>query len=427
MPTRFLSDAEIARLESFPESIDDRDLARYFQLDGEDLGFVRRQHSAAGQLGIALQLCSLCWLGFIPDDLPSAPAEAIAALASVLDASPRAIFDYSVRPQTRREHRPLVREHAGFVAVSESALEPVRAWLIERAMEHERPSLLFAEVCGELMRRRIERPAVAAVMRLVAWARERAHALTFERVTPQLIDSTRRKLDGLLATEGGQSRHAWLRSRPTSVSAGALRRELDKRAFLIGELGADRFDLSALPPNRRAWLAQAGRQSTNQALARLAPERRYPVLVCFCVEALERATDDVLEVYDRARPDRPPAQQGRAAARAAPRRLLRQRRPRPPAHPRPASRTGPVPLDRRQRDHRLEHRLHPARPRRAAGRRRAHHHQRDRADLAARPPAHPPLRPLPVRPRHPARWPPAAASPPSSDDARREDAEPRLT
>jgi hypothetical protein len=54
---------------------------------------------------------------------------------------------------------------------------------------------------------------------------------------------------------------------------------------LTGELGADRFDLSGLPPNRRAWLAQTGRQSSNQALARLAPERRYPVLMCFSVGA----------------------------------------------------------------------------------------------------------------------------------------------
>jgi hypothetical protein len=32
MPTRFLSDAEIERLESFPEAIDARDLARYCHL-----------------------------------------------------------------------------------------------------------------------------------------------------------------------------------------------------------------------------------------------------------------------------------------------------------------------------------------------------------------------------------------------------------
>jgi len=32
----------------------------------------------------------------------------------------------------------------------------------------------------------------------------------------------------------------------------------------------------------------------------MASERRYPVLMCFCAEALERATNDALEVYDQA-------------------------------------------------------------------------------------------------------------------------------
>lgn len=54
MPTRFLSDTEIERLEAFPETIEGRDLACHFQLDGDNLQFVRRQHGAAGQLGIAL-------------------------------------------------------------------------------------------------------------------------------------------------------------------------------------------------------------------------------------------------------------------------------------------------------------------------------------------------------------------------------------
>jgi TnpA family transposase len=300
MPTRFLSDAEITRLEGWPEMIDADSLGRYFHLDVRDLEFVRRQNGASGQLGIGLQLCALRWLGFFPDDLPAAPEEAISCLADALDVPGRAIFDYSVRPQTRWEHRPLVRDHAGFVAVSEVVLAPVREWLVEQAMEHERPSLLFSEMCAELRRRGIERPSVAEVMRHVAWARERAHEQTFERLAPQLTDVVRSLLDGLLVTEQGQSRHAWLRARPTAVSAAAMRRELEKRAFLIETIGADRFDLSALPPNRRSWLAQTGRQQTNQALARMAPERRYPVLMAFCVEALARASDDAIEVFDRA-------------------------------------------------------------------------------------------------------------------------------
>src|SRR4051794_26534037 len=134
MPTRFLSDAEIERLERFPEAVDERSLARYFALDADDLRFVRRQHSPAGQLGIALRLCSLRWLGFVPDDLTAAPAEAIAALGAVLDAPPRAIFDYSVRPQTRREHRPLVREHAGFRTGRRAELETLAVSARARAV-----------------------------------------------------------------------------------------------------------------------------------------------------------------------------------------------------------------------------------------------------------------------------------------------------
>jgi Domain of unknown function (DUF4158) len=322
MPTRFLSDAEIERLESFPEAIDERDLARFFALDEEDLRFVRRQHSPAGQLGVALQLCALRWLGFVPDDLTAAPPEVIAALSGVLDVPPRAIFDYSVRPQTRREHRPLVREHAGFRAGAHAELDAVGGWLTEEALEHDRPSLLLGELVAELRRRRIDRPAVDRLMRLVASARERAHEQTFQRLASQLGLTVRKVLDGLLVPDpviAGRTRHAWLRSRPTTVSAKAMHRELDKRAFLVEKVLTDRFDLSGLPPNRRAWLSQTGRQQTNQALARMIPERRYPVLMAFCVEALERATNDAIEVFDRALggADRAASASGRSSTAAA--------------------------------------------------------------------------------------------------------------
>lgn len=223
-----------------------------------------------------MQVCSLRWLGFIPEDLTAAPGEAIAVLAEILDVPARAIFDYSVRPQTRREHRPQVRAHAGFVAPSQRTVAPVREWLIDRAMEHERPSLLLSELWAELRRRRIERPAVAEAIRLVAWARERAHEVTFSRLEPQLTDALRSVLDGLLETEDGRSKQAWLRARPTTVSGRAMSRELDKRRFLIETVRADRLDLSGLPPNRRSWLAQTGRQQTNQALARMAPGSPLP-------------------------------------------------------------------------------------------------------------------------------------------------------
>jgi hypothetical protein len=56
-------------------------------------------------------------------------------------------------------------------------------------------------------------------MRLVGWARERAHEVTHTLVAAQLTDAIRAILDGLLVSESSQSRHAWLRARPSAVSA----------------------------------------------------------------------------------------------------------------------------------------------------------------------------------------------------------------
>jgi Domain of unknown function (DUF4158) len=135
---------------------------------------------------------------FVPDDLAAAPPEAIAALGGSLDVPPRAIFEYSVRPQTRREHRPLVREHAGFRAGGRSQLDPLAGWLTDQALEHDRSSLLLGELVAELRRRRIDRPALDRLMRLVASARERAREQTFERLASQLVPRVREMLDGLL-------------------------------------------------------------------------------------------------------------------------------------------------------------------------------------------------------------------------------------
>jgi len=38
--------------------------------------FVRKFHGQGNALGAAVQLCTLSWLGFVPDEVASAPAAA---------------------------------------------------------------------------------------------------------------------------------------------------------------------------------------------------------------------------------------------------------------------------------------------------------------------------------------------------------------
>jgi hypothetical protein len=58
--------------------------------------------------------------------------------------------------------------------------------------------------------------------------------------------------------------------------------EVAKLAFLRG-LGAHVLDLSALPAERRRYLAMVGRRLTSQALERREPQRRVPVHGVLCV------------------------------------------------------------------------------------------------------------------------------------------------
>lgn len=61
-------------MRGFPE-ISREELIRYFTLTPADVAFVDpgRGRGPADRLGLALQLCTLPWLGFVPDDVTIAP------------------------------------------------------------------------------------------------------------------------------------------------------------------------------------------------------------------------------------------------------------------------------------------------------------------------------------------------------------------
>ena len=69
MPVDFLTEAERERWQRFPDTIPQDDLFVFFQLSADDKREVRRQRDHQNRLGYALQLCTLRYLGFVPDDL----------------------------------------------------------------------------------------------------------------------------------------------------------------------------------------------------------------------------------------------------------------------------------------------------------------------------------------------------------------------
>ena len=136
MPTSIFSETELARLASFPEEIPGDDLIRAFTLTGADRDLVAIPRRAANRLGLALQLCALRYLGF-----------------------------------------SMLRSRN---------LEELEAWLVERALEHDAPKVLFRLARERLRTERLVFPSPDRIVRLVSSARGRAQERTYTLVDPQV-------------------------------------------------------------------------------------------------------------------------------------------------------------------------------------------------------------------------------------------------
>jgi hypothetical protein len=172
MPGSFLTDAERERLRRFPDEVPPEDLIAYFALTDRDRGLVQKQRRDQNRLGVAMQLCALRYLGFVPARLRAASSAAVEHLARQLDVDPRCLGRYGKRSQTRTAHLQDVLAHLGFRKARTADLKALKVWLVERALEHDRPTLLFQLACERLRADKVVRPGLTRLERLVVAAQQ---------------------------------------------------------------------------------------------------------------------------------------------------------------------------------------------------------------------------------------------------------------
>ncbi|MHB8297314.1 MAG: Tn3 family transposase [Dermatophilaceae bacterium] len=302
MATRVFADDELERLRGFPE-INKEELIRFFTLTPADMGFIDpgRGRSPKDRIGLAVQLCTLPWLGFVPDDVASAPAAAVERLSEHLRIPMGELLIYGQRQQTRTDHLQEVTRYLNWKPAKELQLKELDEFLLARAMEHDSPSLLFRLACEHLAAARVLRPGVVKLLERVAAARAAAGRETYQRVKHLLTPKLMTELDGLLVVDPviGATRLNWLSTGATGDSANAVKGELEKLGFLRG-MDAHALDLTALPAERRRFLAQVGRRLNAQSLDRREPQRRHPILLTVLAQSAADVLDEVIGLFDQA-------------------------------------------------------------------------------------------------------------------------------
>jgi TnpA family transposase len=293
------SEMERRRLERFPERIAVEDLRVCFALSDRDRELVFAQRGPENRLGLALTLCAIRFLGFVPEDLASVPEEALSFVAGQVDAAAQELLQYGGRAQTRTTHLTLALAHLGWRKLSDQDREGLGRWLVARAVEHDAPSVLLSLAVEHLRPRRLLRPSLDVLLRMVTDARARAHEAIEALLADQLPGARREELDRLLAGASGQaSEIADLRTRAKRAGVRELRGQVARYRRLV-ELGALEIDLGALPPARRRALETLGRRMTAQQIRRLEPARRHPLLlVLLHALAVERG-DEILDLFDK--------------------------------------------------------------------------------------------------------------------------------
>jgi TnpA family transposase len=260
-----------------------------------------RSHSYT-RLGFALSLCALRFLGFIPEELSLVPENAMLFVLKQinLESIPVDFEQYGIRAQTRTDHALRIEQYLSFKPFNESEQESLKAWLLIQAMEHDRPILLLRMAIDKLKQDQISRPTLVFLERLVSSVREMAKKKTYQLMADVLSDERKRLLDNLLISDKskGKTLLTWLKQRAVSSSPEAICTTLEKIVYLESA-GVNKCDLTRLSTNRLKLLSRLGQTSTNQALQRSVPEKRYPVLVAFMFQALEELIDEAIELFDQ--------------------------------------------------------------------------------------------------------------------------------
>ena len=260
---------------------------------------VLKQREDYSQLGFALQLGVLRHLGFVPSNLLGPPDDLLHYIADQLGVAPTLLARYQ-RQATQSKHLQHILRYTGFRRVTPLDSLALTEWLSERALEHDKPLLLFELACDYLYKRKLLRPGVTLLEQTIGEARRKAHLLTFEKLTPLLTPDVVGLLERVLETVDGErySTLTWLQNSPTDPNPTQIKDVMQKIAFLQ-TAGVTEWDVSGVNPNRLKWLAKLGAKISKQNLLNSTAERRVSILVAFLHGSLLSYTDDVLNMFDQ--------------------------------------------------------------------------------------------------------------------------------
>src|ERR1044071_4082098 len=122
-------------------------------------------------------------MGYLPDNWQSTvPKNVIEKISGQLQIDKAFFKTYGARAATKTEHLQTVLSYLGYNKWTMSNVVHLESWLLERALEHDKPTLLLDLACEKLISEKILRPSIGTLERIVIGVRVRAYEETYARL-----------------------------------------------------------------------------------------------------------------------------------------------------------------------------------------------------------------------------------------------------
>jgi Domain of unknown function (DUF4158) len=278
-------------------------LQAYFTLEPRDRKLIRSCRTNSTRLGMAVQLCTLRFLGTFLEDLRLVPESVLLHLQEELGLRNVNFERYANSDDARLDHRQPIVEHLGFREFTGAPfLRAARMLYAKLSVSNEPTGSLLDAITLELENHNVVLPNITRISLLIDGVRKRVNQRLYRQLAARHSARQAARLKKLFipTREPGVYKTGLelLRTPPLSSSSITLQRALE-RILNIRELGVSSVNLDDIAENRLEPIVRHGLIVRPIDLEKYSTPRWLATLLVL-VQHLERsATDDALVVFDQ--------------------------------------------------------------------------------------------------------------------------------
>jgi len=296
---RLLTDHQRAVLLAIPHPNEARLVARYYTFSENDLKVIQQQYDANNQFALAVHLCFLRYPGRVWQVDEAVPDYLLNYIGQQLNIDSEILRDYTPTTIQRYRHLRILRQEFGFHHFDDNTKAILQGWLTSWALSTNKAWVLMNSLVEKMRREQIIIPAMATLEEFLHPIMQQADTENFRRLTADLTDEQKRRLDLLWANQGGTqlSYRTWLQQPPGWATVDNLLGLLDRLTF-IRQVSLDTEQHYQVNPNRLRQLARDVERLTVWRLRRIQDEQqKYALVVAFVVQQTSVLIDQTLEMF----------------------------------------------------------------------------------------------------------------------------------